>query len=124
MPPGSTLSNTISHGDMPPMAAEYPAPQRPERPPVHPGEILREDFMPAHGLKVMPLARRLGISRQHLHRVLAEEAAVSPDVALRLGRLFGTGAKLWVNMQRDYDLWHAEAALSETLAKIEPVDAG
>lgn len=104
------------------MVTEYSAPERLARPPIHPGEILREDYMPAHHLKVMPLAKRLGISRQHLHRILAEEAPVSPEVALRLGRLFGTGAKLWANMQSAYDLWHAEARLAKTLANIDPVE--
>src|SRR3989442_1237564 len=67
---------------------------------------------------VMVVARKLGVTRQHLHRVLAEKAPVSPDMALRLGKFCGNGPDLWLRLQQAYDLWHAERALRKVLAKI------
>lgn len=79
----------------------------PNRCPSHPGLLLAEDVLPALGLTVKDTAAHLGISRQTLHRVLAGSAAVSPAMAVRLGKLFGTGAQFWLNMQSAHDLWHA-----------------
>ncbi len=90
----------------------------PNRPPVHPGELLREDVLPAIGEPVVTVAKQLGITRQHLHRILAEKAPVSPEVAVRLGKFCGNGAELWLRMQQAYDLWHAERALRKVVAKI------
>ncbi|MBV9550551.1 MAG: HigA family addiction module antidote protein [Alphaproteobacteria bacterium] len=79
-------------------------------PPVHPGEILREDVLPALHLTVMDAARKLGVTRQTLHRIIAVKnpRPVTPDMAVRLGKLCGNGPQLWLNMQSAYDLWHAE----------------
>jgi len=71
---------------------------------MHPGELLREDVIPALGIKVAPLSKILGISRQHLYAILREETPVSPPLALKLGKLCGNGPTLWANLQRDYDL--------------------
>jgi antitoxin HigA-1 len=99
---------------------EY-AVQRPvKRPPIHPGEIVREDVLPALGLSVSEAARRLGISRQQLHRVLACTHPITPEMALRLGKLAGNGPGLWLRMQQAYDLWHAKQRLKEDLARIKP----
>jgi addiction module HigA family antidote len=101
--------------------AEYPVKRPLRRPPTHPGAILRQDVLPALGLSVAEAARRLGISRQQLHRVLAETHPVSTEMALRIARLEGNTPDLWLRMQQVYDLWHVEQQLKDELAKIEPV---
>jgi antitoxin HigA-1 len=88
------------------------------RPPTHPGALLREDILPALNMPVMTAANQLGVSRQTLHRLLAETLAVSPAMALRLGKFCGNGPELWLNMQMAYDLWSAERELAGELAKI------
>jgi antitoxin HigA-1 len=95
----------------------------PNRPPVHPGELLRGDVLPAIGEPVMTVAKQLGVTRQHLHRVLAEKAPVSPEMAVRLGKFCGNGPQLWLRMQQAYDLWHAERALRKVVAKIPTAKA-
>lgn len=75
--------------------------------PTHPGALLREDILPATGKSKSEVARLLGISRQHLHDMLAERKPVSPEMAVRLGKLFGNGAGLWIRMQAAHDEWHA-----------------
>lgn len=79
----------------------------PDRCPTHPGELLREDVIPATGISKAGIARMIGISRQHLHNVLGERKRVSPEVALRLGKLLGNEPQFWLRMQRRYDAWHA-----------------
>lgn len=96
----------------------YKATRNPNRAPVHPGEILREDILPALGMPVQTAARHLGISRQTLHRLLAGTLAVSPAMALRLGKFCGNGPEFWLNMQRARDLWRAEREMAAELAKI------
>ena len=97
---------------------EYAITRRPNRPPTHPGAILREDVLPALGLSVMGAARDLRISRQTLHKILAETAPITPAMALRIGRLAGNGPHLWLNMQKAHDLWHTEKVLADELARI------
>lgn len=82
-------------------------------PPTHPGEILREDVLPALGLSIVEAAEKLGVTRQTLHRIMAKAnpRPVTPHMAVRLGKLCGTGAKLWLNLQSAYDLWHAERCI-------------
>lgn len=80
-----------------------------DRAPVHPGAILREDVLPALGLSVAETARRLHVSRQTLHDLLAERKSFTPEMALRVGKLAGNGAPLWLSMQQDFDLWHTES---------------
>jgi addiction module HigA family antidote len=79
-------------------------------PPTHPGEILREDVLPSLGLSVLDAAAKLGVSRQTLHRIIARRGPrpVTPDMAVRLGKICGNGPRLWLNLQSAYDLWHAE----------------
>jgi addiction module HigA family antidote len=79
-------------------------------PPTHPGEILREDVLPALGLTVMEASKKLGVTRQTLHRIMArrEPRPVTPEMAVRIGKLCGNGPRLWLNLQTAYDLWHAE----------------
>jgi len=79
-------------------------------PPSHPGEILREDVLPALGLTIQDAAAKLGVTRQTVHRIIARDnpRPVTPEMAVRLGKLCGNGARLWLNLQGAYDLWHAE----------------
>jgi antitoxin HigA-1 len=95
---------------------EYTAKQPPKMEPVHPGAILREDVLPALNLAVSEAARQLGVSRQMLHSILAERSAVSPEMAVRLGRFCGNGASVWLRMQTAHDLWHAERKARRTAA--------
>ena len=88
------------------------------RPPTHPGEVLREDVLPALKKHVTDAALDLGVSRQTLHAILAETAAVTPAMALRLGKFCGNGPHLWLNMQKAYDLWHAERDLAAEIERI------
>ena len=85
--------------------------------PTHPGEILREDSLPAMGLSVAAFARALGVSRQMMHGILAERSAVSPEMAVRLGAFFGNGPQLWIDMQTRRDLWLAEKRMAGHLPK-------
>ena len=94
-----------------------------KRPPVHPGEILREDVLKALGLTVSEAARRLGISRQQLHRVLACTHPITTEMALRIGKFAGNGPVLWLRMQQAYDWWHAENRMADDLLKIESADS-
>jgi addiction module HigA family antidote len=88
--------------------AEIPARRDPRRCPAHPGELLRDEIIPAVGRPKAEIARLHGISRQHLYDILEEKKPVSPAVAVRLGKLFGDGAGVWIRMQAAYDAWHAE----------------
>jgi len=94
-----------------------------KRKPTHPGEMLREDFVPDYALSVSALAEALGVSRQSINELLRERRAVSPEMALRLGRLFGNSAEFWLNAQRAVDLWEANQALKSEIARIRPLFA-
>lgn len=94
-----------------------------KRRPTHPGEMLREDFLPDYGLTVSELAEALGVSRQSVNELLRERRAVSPEMALRLGRLFGNSPEFWLNGQRAVDLWDAAQAINKEVARIKPLDA-
>lgn len=100
---------------------EYSVRRPLKRPPVHPGEVLREDVLPALGLSISEAARRLGVSRQQLHRILACTHPITTDMALRIGKVAGNGPELWLRMQRAYNLWHVERRMQSDLSKIEPV---
>jgi len=99
---------------------EHTAKRNPNRPPTHPGALLREDILPALELSIAETARRLHVSRQTLHDLLAERKAFTPEMALRVGKLAGNGPALWLRMQQDYDLCHAERALAAELRTIRP----
>jgi antitoxin HigA-1 len=86
--------------------------------PMHPGELLREDILPAVGRPKTEIARLLGISRQTLYDILNEKQPVTPAMALRLARMFGGNAESWTNLQRNYDLKLAEAELGDALDAI------
>ena len=91
--------------------------------PTHPGEMLREDFLPDYGLTVSGLATALGVSRQTINEVLRERRAVSPEMALRLSRLFGNTPEFWLNAQRAVDLWEAAQAIKTEVERIKPLNA-
>jgi antitoxin HigA-1 len=101
---------------------EYRATRNPDRCPAHPGELLREVIIPATGRTKKEIASLLGISRQHLYDIIAERKPVSPVVAVRLGKLFGDGAAVWIRMQAAYDAWHAARAVDTS--KIPTIAAG
>jgi addiction module HigA family antidote len=91
--------------------------------PMHPGEWLREEILPAVGRPKTEIARLLGISRQQLYDILEERKPVTPSTALRLGKLFGNGAEFWVDLQRSFDLAVAEKEIAKELAKVPTLDA-
>ncbi len=76
--------------------------------PVHPGAILREDVLPALKKSKTEIAKLLGISRQHLYDILDEKKDVTPEMAVRIGKLCGNGAEFWLSLQMQRDLWKAE----------------
>jgi addiction module HigA family antidote len=92
-----------------------------KRRPIHPGEILREEFMPDYDLTVTGLAAALGVSRQTVNELLRERRAVSPEMALRLSRLFGNSPEFWLNLQRSVDLRDAETAIKNDMRRIKPL---
>jgi len=95
---------------------EYKARKNPDRCPTHPGAVL-EDILADIGKSKVEIAKMLGISRQQLHDILSERKPVSPNVAARLGKLFGNGAGIWLRMQAAYDAWHAEREVDTSAIK-------
>lgn len=83
--------------------------------------MLREDFLPDYALSVAGLAEALGVSRQSINELLRERRALSPEMALRLSRLFGNTAEFWLNAQRSVDLWDASQAIKDDVARIKPL---
>ena len=94
-----------------------------KRRPTHPGEMLREDFLPDFDLRIASLAVAVGVSRQSINELLRERRAVSPEMALRLARLFGNSPEFWLNAQRAVDLWDADQAIKKEVARIKPLGA-
>lgn len=94
-----------------------------QRKPTHPGAVLREDILPEVGLSVSEMARRLRMSRQSLHRILAEEQPITPATALKLAKMLNTSPDVWLNMQRAVDLWKEQRELADVLDDIQPVAA-
>ncbi len=92
-----------------------------ERRPIHPGEMLRMEFLPQYGLSVTALAEAAGVSRQSVNELLRERRAVSPEMALRLGKLFGNSPEFWLNLQRNVDLWDAARGLKREIDHIRPL---
>lgn len=89
---------------------------------MHPGELLREDVLPALGRPKTEIARLLGISRQQLYDILGEKKPVTVETALRIGKLCGNGPALWINLQQTWDLERAEAAMADELANIPTLE--
>lgn len=93
-------------------------------PPIHPGEILREEFLVPLGLSVGGLARSLGVPRTRIERIVKEQMGISPDTALRLARYFDTSPNVWLNLQTSYDLAVEAKAIASELAAIRTRVAG
>jgi antitoxin HigA-1 len=87
-------------------------------PPIHPGEILREEFMRPLGLSSNALANAIGVTPARVNEIVRERRGISADTALRLARYFGTDAQSWMNLQQRYDLESARDALGATLSRI------
>ena len=89
--------------------------------PMHPGEVLREEFLLPLGLSSGALAKACGVPRTRIERLSNEETGITADTALRLSKAFGTSPELWLNLQTDYDIQTAKRQIGKALAKIEPV---
>jgi addiction module HigA family antidote len=85
--------------------------------------MLREDFLPDYGLSTTELAKAVRVSRQTINELLRERRALSPEMALRLARLFGNSPEFWLKAQRAVDLWDAGQALQADISQIKPLHA-
>jgi antitoxin HigA-1 len=92
--------------------------------PMHPGELLREEVLPALKRNKAEIARLLGVSRQTLYDILGERQPVMPAMALRLGKLCGNGPDLWLNLQKTYDLRQAEGRIGAKIQRIPTLREG
>ncbi|MFT4277271.1 MAG: HigA family addiction module antitoxin [Rhodopseudomonas sp.] len=90
-------------------------------PPLHPGEVLREEFLVPLGMSPGALARVCGVPRTRIERIASEDTGITADTALRLAKAFGTSTEFWLNLQNAYDVRTAKARIAGDLAKIEPV---
>ena len=92
------------------------------RPPTHPGEMLKEEFLVPLGVSQVAFAARIGIPRTRLADIVRGAQGVTPDTALRLERVLGMSAEFWLGLQQDWDLWHAmRGAASKAIARLEPI---
>ncbi len=92
-------------------------------PPMHPGEVLREEFLSPLKLSAGALASKMNLPRTRIERIASEDVGITADTALRLGKALGTSPQLWLNLQNDYDLQIAQRGIGKQLDKIEPVVA-
>lgn len=90
-------------------------------PPLHPGEVLREDFLIPLGLSAGTVARACGVPRTRIERIAAEQIGVSTDTALRLGRYFGTTPDFWLNLQRDFEVETLTRSVGQEIERIAPL---
>ena len=91
-----------------------------KRQPTHPGNILKEDYLSPLAITIQDMASILAVSRKTLSKIVNEHGSVTPDMALRLSRAFDTTPELWLNLQKNYDLWHAAHA-SKAWKRVKPV---
>jgi len=91
-------------------------------PPLHPGEVLREEFLIPLGLTAGRVAKACGIARSRIERIAAEEIGISGDTALRLGRVLGTGPELWMNLQSRYEIETARAAIGDQIESLQELN--
>ncbi len=91
-------------------------------PPMHPGEVLREEFLIPLGLSAGTVAKACGVPRTRIERVAAEEVGISADTAMRLGRYFGTSPEFWLNLQRRFELDTLERDVGAEIARIVPLE--
>lgn len=92
-------------------------------PPMHPGEVLREEFLEPMKLTPYAVAKKIGVPRTRIERITREEIGITADTALRLSKLFGTTPDFWLNLQSRYDLLTAGKSLAKELASIERLEA-
>ncbi len=97
------------------------AERRKKLPPTHPGELLRDEIMPAVGLTQERLAALLGVSRRSVNEIVNEKRSVSADMAHRLARVFNTTPEFWLGLQQDVDLWRAAEKGKAEYQKIRPL---
>jgi addiction module HigA family antidote len=90
--------------------------------PMHPGEVLREEFLVPLDMSAGALAKTCGLPRTRIERIANEQTGITADTALRLAKALGTTAQLWLNLQNDYDIQVAERELGKTLQRIETVN--
>lgn len=91
-------------------------------PPVHPGEMLLEEWLKPLGISQSAFAIRLGVSFPRLNEIVREKRSVTPDTALRLARVTGMSADFWLGLQQDWDLWHAlRSKDAQRIAKLDPL---
>lgn len=83
-------------------------------PPSHPGEILREMFIKEYNLTITEVAKGLGVARANLSAVVNERAGISPELAIKLSEAFGNTAEFWLNLQKNFELWHAEKRVNRS----------
>jgi len=108
--------------EAPEMANERRLPKN--RPPTHPGEMLEKELLEPLGVSQSELARRIGVTFQTVNALVRGRRGVSPEMALRLEAAFGMSGEFWLNLQRSWDLWHAQKRMKAELAKIERIPAG
>jgi len=90
--------------------------------PMHPGEVLREDFLVPLGMSAGALAKVCGLPRTRIERIASEQTGITADTALRLAKALDTTAELWLNLQTDYDVQIAKRGLGKVLDRIETVN--
>lgn len=90
-------------------------------PPLHPGEVLREEFMVPLGLSAYAVAKACGVPRTRIERIAREEIGITADTALRLGRYFGLDPQVWLNLQNSYDVETARLSIGATVDRIVPL---
>ena len=90
-------------------------------PSVHPGEILKEEFLVPLDITAYRLAKDIGVQQTRISEIIRGERSVTPDTAVRLGKYFGTTAKLWLNLQSQYDLEQINRKRSRSISKIRPL---
>ena len=108
---------------LPPDAMTMTLRRKRQRRPTHPGEFIREDFLPDYDLSVADLAAAIKVSRQTVNELINEKRAVSAAMALRLSRYFGNSPEFWLNAQSELDLWEAERLHKAELNQIKPAPA-
>lgn len=90
------------------------------RQPTHPGKIIKEDYLLPLSISIKDMSTNLGVSRKTLSKIINERGSITPDMALRLSRAFDTTPDLWMNLQKNYDLWQAEN-LSNSWQSVKPL---